>query len=97
MKLLEVKPSSRAEKKWAAVFDNDGRKKTIHFGSSGYHDFTTFSKEERDSHKERYINRHSKRENWDNPQTPGSLSRWILWNKPTMKASIADYKKKFDL
>ena len=23
----------------------------------------------------------------------GALSRWILWNKPTLKASIDDYKK----
>jgi len=25
------------------------------------------------------------------------LSRWILWNKPTLKASISDFKKRFDL
>jgi hypothetical protein len=29
--------------------------------------------------------------------TPGSLSRWTLWNKKTLSASIADYKKRFNL
>jgi len=25
------------------------------------------------------------------------LSRWILWNLPTKEASIADFKKRFNL
>jgi len=25
------------------------------------------------------------------------LARWILWNKPTIKESIKDYKKRFNL
>ena len=29
--------------------------------------------------------------------SPGALSRWILWNKPTLKASIADFKKRFTM
>jgi len=43
------------------------------------------------------MTRHRKRENWNNYMSAGSLSRYILWNKPTLKASIADYKKKFNL
>jgi len=27
----------------------------------------------------------------------GALSRWILWNKPTIEASKADFKKRFNL
>jgi len=42
------------------------------------------------------MNRHRTRENWNNPMSAGSLSRWILWNKPTLKASISDYKRKFN-
>jgi len=38
------------------------------------------------------MNRHKARENWQNPMSAGSLSRYILWNKPTLRASIADYK-----
>jgi hypothetical protein len=27
----------------------------------------------------------------------GALSRWILWNKTSLRASIADYKKKVQI
>jgi hypothetical protein len=38
---------------------------------------------------------HRKNENWDKPDTPGALSRYILWNKKTLRASIRDFKKRF--
>jgi hypothetical protein len=42
----------------------------------------------------RYLKRHSGMgEDWKDPTTAGALSRWILWNKPTFKASVADYKR----
>ena len=69
-----------------------GRTKTTHFGSAGMSDYTIHKDPER---KERYLARHKKNENWNDPTTAGSLSRWILWHKPTLKASIADYKRKF--
>ena len=47
--------------------------------------------------KRRYMSRHKKRENWNNYMSAGSLSRYILWNKPTLEASIKDYKKRFKL
>jgi hypothetical protein len=47
--------------------------------------------------KDAYLARHIKNESWDKPQTAGSLSRYILWNKPTLNDSIADFKKKFNL
>ena len=43
----------------------------------------------------RYNNRHRRNENWNDPTTAGALSKWILWNKPSLKASIADYKSRF--
>lgn len=95
MKLLRVVPSTKAEKKYDAVFQSEnGRNKTISFGAKGMEDFTTHKDEER---KERYIARHRARENWDKPDTAGALSRWILWNKPTFTASLADYKRRFGL
>ena len=42
------------------------------------------------------MNRHKATENWQKPMSAGSLSRYILWNKPTLKASISDYKKRFN-
>jgi len=95
MRLLGIQPSERKDKKLVAVFGLDtGRTKTVHFGAKGASDFTLNKDPER---KERYLNRHSKRENWENPLTAGALSRWILWNKPTLKGSIADFKKRFNL
>ena len=55
------------------------------FGAAGYSDFTMRKDPER---KNRYIERHKKHENWNNPETAGYLSRFILWNKPTIKQSI---------
>jgi hypothetical protein len=36
-------------------------------------------------------------ENWNKPDTRGALARWVLWNKPTLKESIDDFKKRFNL
>lgn len=93
-RLKGILPSTKSDKKLMAVFINmkTEKQKTVHFGSMGYGDFTTTKDKEK---KIRYLARHRVRENWDNPITAGALSRWILWNKPTIKASITDYKKKF--
>jgi hypothetical protein len=29
--------------------------------------------------------------------TAGALSRWILWNEPTLEDSFKDYLQRFDL
>lgn len=91
---VEIKPSTQKTKKLMAIFyDDNGKKiKTTHFGSAGMSDFTIHKDKQR---KERYLDRHRKRENWNDPMTAGSLSRWILWNKPTLQGSIRDYKKRF--
>ena len=81
-------------KKYTAIFYNsegDEIKRT-HFGAKGMSDFTIHKDEAR---RERYINRHRAREDWNDPYTAGALSRWVLWNKPTLKASWLDYKKRF--
>ena len=90
-----IKKSSKPEKKYQAILSSkDNKTKTIHFGSAGASDFTKHRDEAR---KKRYLDRHRARENWTVPDTAGSLARWILWNKPTLKESITDYKKKFNL
>ena len=92
---VEIKPSTQKDKKFMAIFYDEGKKvKTTHFGAKGMSDFTIHKDKQR---KERYLDRHRKRENWNSFMTAGSLSRWILWNKPTLKASISDYKKRFKL
>ena len=91
MKLLEVKKSTRKDKKYMAVFD-DGT--TTHFGFKGS---STYIDHNDDKKKDAYIARHKVNENWNDPKTAGALARYILWNKKTLKESIADYKKRFNL
>ena len=75
------------DKKYDAIIDG---KKTIHFGAKGYSDMTTHKDEER---KGRYISRHKKNENWKDPKTGGFFAKNILWNKPSVKASVEDNKR----
>ena len=90
-----IKKSTNPKKKLMAVFSLDnGRTKTTHFGAAGMSDFPTHKDEER---KKRYLARHRRRENWNAPMTAGALSRWILWNLPSRRASIAAFKKRFNL
>ena len=92
---VEIKKSTNKAKKYMAIFYRDGKRvKTTHFGAAGMSDYTKHKDPER---KKRYDMRHMKRENWDDYMTAGSLSKWILWNKPTLKASIENYKKHFGL
>lgn len=95
-RLLKIVKSDVEGKKYMAIFVNKAtkREKTIHFGASGYSDYTIHKDEER---KQRYIARHKANENWNDPMTSGSLSRYILWNKPTLNESIKDYKTRFNL
>jgi hypothetical protein len=94
-KKVVIKKSTNQKKKYMAVFYEDGKKfKTTHFGAAGMSDFTKHKDEAR---KQRYMNRHKANENWENPMSAGSLSRYILWNKPTLRASITDYKTRFNL
>ena len=95
MRLKTIRKSHRREKKWDAVFDKNGKEKIVPFGQKGYSDFT---KHKNVTRKNRYLKRHSGMgEHWNKPDTPGALSKWILWNKPTMKASLTDFKQKFNL
>ena len=97
MKLVSIKPSTNSDKKLMATFSN-GR--TIHFGAKGLKDFTIYSKGDKDVAKQKkdaYIARHKVNENWNDSTSAGALSRWILWNLPTQEASIANFKKRFNL
>ena len=82
-------------KKYKAVFYNDKKKKikSTKFGSSGMSDYTKHKDKER---RQRYLNRHQKRENWNDYMSAGSLSRYILWNLPTITSSYNSYRKRFN-
>jgi hypothetical protein len=87
-----IQPSTNPKKKYTAIFENP--KKTVHFGQKNADDYTITKDETR---KELYLKRHQKNENWNDPRTPGALSRWLLWNKPTLEESIRDFKRRFKL
>ena len=88
MKLVK---SDRKDKKYKAIFA-DGT--TIHFGAAGMSDYTIHHDDER---KERYLKRFDKliQKFKNDPKAPITLATQILWNKKTISASLADFKKRF--
>jgi hypothetical protein len=102
MWLLSITKSDKPEKKLKAVFCKCEKKnsckgsnhKTVHFGQKGS---STYPDHKDDDKKDAYLKRHKANENWNEPTSAGALSRWILWNKKTISASIADFKKRFKL
>jgi hypothetical protein len=101
MKLLKIVKSPKKEKKLMAVFDlGKGKTKTVHFGAKTYGDYTLYHKKDPELAKEKrkaYIARHSATESWRSPATAGTLSRYVLWEKPSIRSAISAYKKRFGL
>jgi len=96
--LHSIEVSDKKGKKYDAKFrskkSSDPEEVVVSFGAKGMSDYT---KNKDDERKKLYLLRHEKNEDWNDPMTPGALSRWILWNKKTLKASIEDFKKRFNL
>lgn len=81
-------------KKYKMIFYDTARKKlkSVSFGAVGYEDFTITGNIQQ---KMNYISRHKNNENWNDPQTAGALSYFLLWNKTTLSASYKDFRNKF--
>jgi len=95
MKLKNVKPSDRKNKKLVATFATNSGDKSVHFGAKNYSDYTIHKDPER---RKRYLDRHRKREDWSDPDTAGSLAKHLLWGETTsLKKNIELFKKKFNL
>ena len=102
MWLLKVQPSDNKGKKLEATFCKCDKKneckgsnhKIVSFGSKGSSTYIDHKDEDK---KKAYLARHSKTpgENWNDRTSAGALSRWLLWNKKTLTASIADFRKRF--
>ena len=86
-----ISKSKKPDKKYDARIDGT---KTVSFGQKGASDFT---KHKDPIRKDRYIARHKKNEDHglSGTKTAGFWSANVLWNKPTLKASIADINNKF--
>ena len=87
MKEVILKKSSNSQKKYDAIVEG----KKVSFGASGYSDFTQHKDKDR---KDRYIARHKPKQNWNDLKTAGAWAKGILWNKPTITASIKDMEQK---
>jgi len=86
--------SNRKDKRMKAVFSDTDFIEIVHFGQRGASTYIDHNDHQK---KRGYISRHKVRENWNDPFTPGALSRYILWNKPTLEESIKNFKDMFKL
>ena len=92
VKFIGIRTSVRRGKKFDAYFVFRGRQRVVPFGAAGMEDYTTHRDPRR---QERYVLRHEGRENWNNPMTPGALSRFILWSSPSLRQGIKNYRLHF--
>ena len=86
---IVISRSDKPDKKFEARIDG---RKSIHFGQAGASDFTQHKNLLR---KERYLQRHSKNEDWNNPLTAAFYATNILWNKETLAESVRDTNRRF--
>ena len=96
MKLLRVERTPNQSKAFRAIFkmDND-KEKRVTFGTSSNY---VLNPDKTNQDRENYLKRHKVRENWEDPLTAGSLSRWILWgDSRNLNKNISTFKKKFKL
>lgn len=91
IKLLKVEKANDGVHKYTAYFLVNGKEKHTSFGALGYEDYTLHGDRER---MHRYNFRHKKDLRTNDPTARGYLSIFILWNKPTLQASIDDYKRR---
>ena len=93
-----LQKSDRDGKKYkVTIFTSKGKKiKTLHFGASGYSDYTKHKDPER---LKKYNARHKSRENWTKSgiTTAGFWAKWILWSKPSIKESVEYTSNKFNI
>jgi hypothetical protein len=95
-KVIKLVESPIQEKKYRVYLEVDGKERHVDFGQYGAKDFTKTKEEAR---KALYLERHRAREDWTKSGilTAGFWARWILWNRKTIAASLADVKQRFDL
>ena len=86
-----VHKSDDGKHKYVAVFENG---KKVRFGAVGYLDFTQHHSTDR---RNAYILRHRNNEDWNDPYSAGALSRWILWEKPSLHEGISFFNHKFNV
>jgi len=96
--VVELRRLRSGRSKWVARIFNAAARRShvVKFGARGYSDYTMHGSEAR---KSSYLKRHRARETWTlnggGLYTAGFWSRWILWNKPTVRQSARDLQKRY--
>ena len=85
-------PSDKPNKKFF-IITPQGHK--VYFGASAYQHYTQGHLDI--NRRNAYINRHSKNENWNNPNTAGYWSAKFLWLYPTYKQAYSQIKKELNI
>ena len=88
---IVISKSDKKNKKLVAAING---KQTIGFGDPKYQDYTKHKDPDR---KDEYISRHKSNKYWSksNIASPAWMSRFILWEKPTLKGAIDNANKKY--
>lgn len=85
-----IKKSTNQSKRFMVTFANG---KVVHFGQAGG---STYIDHNDKAKRAAYLARHAANEDWSNPYSAGSLSRWLLWGKhKTLEANHESFMKKF--
>ena len=90
---MKIENSNRKDKRYVAVFDNGVK---VNFGLLGG---KTYIDEGNKLKRSNYLARHgNSNEDWNNPYTAGSLSRFILWGDYlTLEKNIKAFNKRFNV
>lgn len=89
---MYIYDSERKNKRFVAEF-HDGLR--VHFGAKNGETYIDHNDEVK---RENYIKRHSKlNEDWSDYTTPGTLSRYLLWEYKDLPTAIKNYKKRFGI
>ena len=81
-----ISSSPKTNKRLKAEF----KTKAVHFGQAGGN---TCIDHQNGQYKKAWIARHKVRGSFSNLQTASALAKGVLWNKATMKSSIADLNR----
>lgn len=94
MKIFQLEKSDKLNKKFKIKLKDANS--WIYFGARGMSDFTKHKDSKR---RLNYEKRHRSRENWTSSgmNSAGFWSRWLLWNKPSLKQSIKNVESRFNI
>ena len=93
IRLIDISRSLRKGKKWAFSFLVDGHKRTVHFGSSEYEDYTIH----KDPNRMRLYQLRHIHDNLNDPFSPGALSWYVLWTSPDFQTGVKNYLNRFHI